>query len=251
QADMDEDLAREAITEFLKIARESVARTLGEEAADLDWQNVTEGLADQVEEARALLAPGRREYLRYRIDHGAEEYALELVQPCAVCRVDRVSPVQGLFHLGLLLAEDPAHGPTSGADAPPTAEPGPVAAAEQAEQRAASVTALARQLLAQHPDAGLTVDSTYVFGHDDGSARAELRLKASSLDGLRAIAAATGQDVAAKVSGSVPGTVFGHATVAFTVDGTDVQVRFHTGLTDDEADAWRAQQDQPADGGDA
>ncbi|MCX5601560.1 hypothetical protein OOK29_25760 [Streptomyces phaeochromogenes] len=250
-ADIDAaEQAAEAEARFLKYARGCVRKTLDEAAADLlDWQYIpADRLPDQIEEARALLTPGRLEYLRYRVNHSADAEYLDLVQPCRACDNDGISPVTSLVHLGQLLnEEDKPHDQDTDAQ-----EPGPLDAVDAAERRAAVVAALALRLLAQHPDADLTVDTVAVFGHDDGDGSAQLRLKAADLNALRLVAAAMGRNVATKVSGTHPGMVFEHGDVIFTVDGTEVQLRAHTRLPDDEAAAWLAQQDQPeaAAGGD-
>ncbi|WP_326729024.1 hypothetical protein [Streptomyces phaeochromogenes] len=237
--------AEQARTEFLGHARSSAGTNLCKDAADLDWQYVTEGLPDQMEEARALLVPGRREYLRYRIDNGPGTVAFELVQPCTACRNDRVSPVTGLFHLGQLLTEDDGPHPATGGDQ----EPGPLAAIEQASAHAARVARLARHLIAEHPDAGLAVQHVSLFGHEHGDGRAEIHFNAGGLDALRRVAAALGAEVTVRVSGGSPAFVLEHGSATGTVDDIDVELRAYSQMSDDEAAAWRAQQDQPADGG--
>lgn len=250
RADTADDLDRAAREEFLSHARSSAATNLCQDAAALDWQYVTADLPDQVEEARAILALERAEYLRYRIDNAAETAALELVQPCLVCRNDRVSPVTSLFHLGQLLnQEDEPH--DQDADDTGAQEPGPLAAVEAAERRAASVAAITRQLLADHPDAGFIADTVAVFGHEDGDGSAKLRLKADSLDALRQVAAALGLEVTDRVSGTHPSMVLRHASADYTVDDIEVELRAHERLPQDQATAWHAQQNQPADGGEA
>ncbi|MEU6513701.1 hypothetical protein [Streptomyces sp. NPDC046978] len=99
-----------ACEEFLTTARSAAERTLCEDASALDW-TYTPGdqLPDEVEQATALLEPGRPEYLRYRWDHGKEEgYGIELVRPCSACGHDRIDPVNGLLQLGRILAEGSA-----------------------------------------------------------------------------------------------------------------------------------------------
>lgn len=236
RVDTADDMASEARAEFLTHARASATTNLCQAAAALDWQYVTDNLPDHVEEARALLDPVRTEYLRYRIDNAQETAALELVQPCLACRTDRVSAVTSLFHLGQLLNEEQSH-VQEGTDASAAQEPGPLAAVEAAEQRAASVAALARRLLAQYPGAGLTVDTVAVFGHESGGNNATLRIDVNGMEALRQVAASMGRDVETRMSGTHPGMVFEHGSVKYTADGIDVDLLAYTRLSDDEAAA--------------
>jgi hypothetical protein len=240
RADTAGDLASEARAEFLKHARSSAANTLCQDAGDLDWQYVTEDLPDEVEEARALLQPGRPEYLRYRIDHSEGAVALELVQPRAA---DRISPITSLFHLGQLLTEDrpdPAHTSDGGGR-----ESSPLAAVERAEQGAAQAAAVARRLLAEYLSAGLSVARVVVFGHDDGDGSTELHLTAGDLGTLRRIADVAGAEVTARVSGTHPSMVLEHGDTTLKVDDVTVHLRAYNKLPDDQAAAWLAQQNQP------
>ncbi|WP_019060041.1 hypothetical protein [Streptomyces prunicolor] len=101
------EMFEQAREEFLVLARRCAGETLCADAGKLDWQYTpSEGLPDEVEQATALLEPGRLEYLRCRADHGKETLALELVRPCGACGVDRIDEVQSLTRLGQLLAED-------------------------------------------------------------------------------------------------------------------------------------------------
>lgn len=101
------EMFAQAREEFLALVRDSVGRALCADAEKLDWQYTpADGLPEEVEQATALLEPGRPEYLRYRADHGKDVRALELVRPCDACGVDRIDTVQNLTHLGRLLAED-------------------------------------------------------------------------------------------------------------------------------------------------
>ncbi|MFI1535482.1 hypothetical protein [Streptomyces anandii] len=109
QAYAAEDSSKEfaqAREEFLQAARSTAARTLCADAEKLAWQ-YTPGkqLPEQAEQATALLEPGRPEYLRFRVDHGAETVTFDLVRPCQACGIDRVDEVHGLVDLGRLLAE--------------------------------------------------------------------------------------------------------------------------------------------------
>lgn len=101
------EMFAQAREEFLTLVRRSVGETLCADAGTLDWQYTpSDGLPEEVEQATALLEPGRPEYLRYRADHGKEIWALELVRPCGACGTDRIDIVQSLPRLGQLLAED-------------------------------------------------------------------------------------------------------------------------------------------------
>jgi hypothetical protein len=257
EAERDAEYAAEARAELLRFARACASSTLSTDAADLDWQCTTEGLPEEVEEARAVLAAGRPEYLRYRVDHQASpdvEVSFDLVQPCLACGHDRIAKVTSLFHLGQLLHQDPRldAGPA------PHTEPGPLAAVEALEARTAGVSQLARRLIAQHPDAGLAVSHIVCIGHDDGSGSTEIHFNAASTNAVRQVAAAIDAEVTTRNS-STPapyGVVLEHASARGRLGlAVDVTVSGYTQLADDEAAAWRAQQDQAteptADGGDA
>ncbi|MGW0800318.1 hypothetical protein [Streptomyces sp. NPDC002692] len=98
------EMAKSARAEFLTLVTGSVRRSLGDAAAELVWTYTPAGeLPEQVEQATALLAAGRPEYLRYRVDHSEDKYTLELVQPCDGCGRDRIDPVHSLTDLGRLL----------------------------------------------------------------------------------------------------------------------------------------------------
>ncbi|MFI5880902.1 hypothetical protein [Streptomyces sp. NPDC051554] len=101
------EMFAQARVEFLALVRRSVAETLCADAEKLDWQYTpSEGLPEEVEQATALLEPGRPEYLRYRADHGKDTWALELVRPCDACGTERIDSVHNLTRLGQLLTED-------------------------------------------------------------------------------------------------------------------------------------------------
>lgn len=249
--DQAAEQAAQEQAQFLKYARGCAGSTLAHAAAELDWQyTAADRLPDQVEEARALLSPGRLEYLRYRMDHHTDPDAtvdLELVQPCWACGQDRISPVASLFQLGQLLAEtdDQAHG----GDEDQAQEPGPLAAVEELETHMARLTRLARRLLIEHPDAGLTVQYVSLFGHENGGGRAEVHFKADGLGALFEVAGALGAEVTVKVSSTHPSYVFEHGTARVTVGGVDVELTGYRKLPDDEAATWRAQQDQADEDG--
>lgn len=105
QDELDEWFERERES-FLTAARATARTRFGSECADqLEWTyTLLDDRPNGAEEAVAMLAPGRSEYLRYRYDHDAESASFELVQPCAACGHDRVNEVSGLAKLGELLA---------------------------------------------------------------------------------------------------------------------------------------------------
>ncbi|WP_405960559.1 hypothetical protein OG235_24505 [Streptomyces sp. NBC_00024] len=254
EAERAEEYAAAAREELLRFARACASSTLSADAADLDWQVTTEGLPKEMEEARALLVPGRPEYLRYRINHAASpdvEVSFELVQPCQACGNDRISLVTSLFHLGALLHQDPH--PADEEDQAPKEEPGPLLSVQVLEVRAVAMTGLAQRLRAEHPDAGLTVTNTSLFGHHDGDTSATLHLEATSVNAARAVAAALGTDLATRFvdHGAPYPAVLEHAKASAIVDGIDVELTAFTKLSDDEAAAWHAQQNQATEGGES
>lgn len=235
----------ESQADFLRGAAAHAVELLGSAAEGLPWISTPE-LAPHTYAATAALAPLRAHdvHLNLRLDAYTGVYSLALVRSCRSCTEQLTDQVESLTDLGRLLDDGQPHDEDGGENAADDQEPGPLAAVEQAEQRAASVAALVRRLLAQHPDGGLTVDTVAVFGQDDGAGSAQLRIKANRLDALRSIAAAMGQKVSTRVTGTHPGMVLEHGTVTFTSDDTEVQVRAYTQLPEDEAAAWLAQQNQ-------
>jgi hypothetical protein len=253
KAEREAEHATEAREELLRFARACAGSTLCADAASLDWQCITEGLPDQVEEARAFLVPGRPDYLRYRIDHEDADnvqVSFDLVRPCLACGHDRIAKVTSLFHLGQLLQQDEQH-PAAEEDQASTEEPGPLTAVQVLETRAAVMAGLARRLRAEHPDADVTVSHTVLIGHRDGDATATLNLEAADVNAARAVAAALGTDVTIKTveHGAPYPAVLEHAKASATFDGVEVELTAFTKLTDDEAAAWRAQQNQAAEAG--
>ncbi|MFJ8006167.1 hypothetical protein [Streptomyces fagopyri] len=92
--------------QFLEDARECASERLSEAAAALDWQYTpAAGLPEQMEQATALLEPGRLEYLRYRLDMSADQEFFELVRPCNGCGRNQVDPLGSLVDLGRLLTD--------------------------------------------------------------------------------------------------------------------------------------------------
>jgi hypothetical protein len=259
QAERDAEHAVEAREELLRFARACAGSTLCADAASLDWQCTTEGLPEQVEEARAVLVPGRPDYLRYRIEHDSPdcEVSFDLVRPCLACGHDRISKVTSLFHLGQLLHEAEQH-PAAEEDQAPEEKTGPLTAVQALEARTAAMSAVARRLRARHPDADVAVSHTVLISHSHGDVTATLNLTAADVDAARAVAAGLGTDLSIRtVEHAAPyPAVIEHANVSAMVDGVEVELTAYRQLTDDEATAWRAQQnqateDQAADGGES
>jgi hypothetical protein len=251
KAERAEEYAAEARDELLRLARACASSTLSTDAADLDWQYTTEGLPESLEEARAFLTAGRPEYLRYRIDHKDPDVqvSFELVQPCLACEHDRVSPVTGLFHLGQLLHQEP-HPDTHEA---PATEPGPLAAIERLHAVFTRADRVAQRLIAQHPDASLTVTNASLFGHEHGDGLAKLRFQSTSISQARQLARVLGTELTTQIKGDTGryATVIEHGHAETVIDGVEVDLSVYTHLTVDEAAAWRAQQDQATEAGDA
>jgi hypothetical protein len=244
-----EDVAAEQAEQlrdtFLSAARATASARLGSAADQLDWTYTPHGgQAKNTEQATAPLAQGRPEYLRYRYDHDAEDTSFALVQPCSACGHDRINEIPGLTRLGELLHHD--HHQADEEDQAPEEEPGPLVSVQVLEVRAVAMTGLARRLLAKHPDAGLTVTNTSLFGHHDGDSTATLHLEAADVNAARTVAAALGTDLATRIVDHGPPypAVMEHATATATVGGVQVELTAFTKLTDDEAAAWRAQQNQ-------
>lgn len=228
----------------IEIATAHALEVLGATAETLNWRHHPEGeTTDHLSAAIASLPPGRIHdgRLVYLHDVFNNTQTLALVRTCRACNDELVNDVDSLAELGALLTADQSE--AEGAD---DQEPGPLSAADAAERRAASVAALTRQILAQHPDTSLTVDTVAVFGHEDGKSSAKLRINADSLRTLRQVADAMGLSVKTRVSGTHPGLVLEHGTAAYTSDGTEVELLAYDRLSDDEAAAWLAQQNQRA-----
>jgi hypothetical protein len=240
-----DDIAEQARAAFLDWARRSATANVPEIAGDLTWRYVTKVLPDQVEEARALLAPGRLEYLRYRVDNRVETATLELVQPSAA---DRVTPVTSLVHLGKLLDEQQPRQTSKGDAGSGGQEPGPYAAVDQAVEHAERVGVLFRWLRDQYPDAGLIADTVSLFGHQTGEGSADLHLTLGGLDVLRTVAAALGAEVSVRTSGG-SGMVLELGTANCTLRDIDVQLRAVDRMPADRAAAWVEEQDRAAEAG--
>ncbi|MET7477981.1 hypothetical protein ABZT17_26945 [Streptomyces sp. NPDC005648] len=244
QAEEDGGRFQQQQDEFVESARSCAVRTLCEDAGNLDWQYTVVGLPEHIEEARALLAPGRLEYLRYRVDCTDEDrtsVGFELVRPCLACGHDQVTQVSSLFHLGRLLAESAAEHTDAGEDDPQDSA-SPLAGIHGLQARASRVTGLARHLAAQHPDAALVVQFAHVTGHQDGEGRAELRLRAASVDAAADVARTLGAHLVTDIYSTIGTYVFQRGDTTTVVDGIEVQLSAHTQLSEEEADAWRAEQ---------
>jgi hypothetical protein len=249
-----EDVAAEQAEQlrdtFLSAARATASARLGSAADQLEWTYTPHGGQQKnTEQATAQLAQGRPEYLRYQYDHDAEDTSFALVQPCTACGHDRINEIPGLTRLGELLHHD--HHPADKEDQAPKEEPGPLVSVQILEVRAIAMTGLARRLLAEHPDAGLTVTNTSLFGHHDGDSTATLHLQANDVNAARNLAATLGTDLNTRTveHGAPYPVVIEHAKTTATVDGIEVELTAFTKLTDDEAAAWRAQQHQATEAG--
>jgi hypothetical protein len=251
QADAADDHAEQQKTEFLKDARASARRTLSADAAELDWQYVPAStLPDHIEEARAILEPGRLEYLRYRMNYTNEDAPLSsfaLVRPCLACGCDRIDEVTSLFHLGQILTEtEPDH-----AEQAPASEGRAAAAVEAVYDRSRVLLGFVRRLFAAHPSAGLVLDRAVAFGFEPSSADAHLVFRAASAEAAKEIAAALGLTLEERIE---PGFDVRRLQLRVTaqreIEGIgDVRVTGTTVLTDAEANAWHAEQNDAHDQG--
>lgn len=249
QAEELADRAAEARDEFLAHADSCAHGVLSSSAEQLTWQYVTAGLPDETEEARAFLAPGRPEYLRYRVS-GIDDHqvSFDLVQPCRACGHDRITRVTSLFHLGALLHE-PQH-PAAETDQEAKEEPGSLAALDAWEARNAGVSELARRLIAEHPGTGLAFSHIVALSYHSGDGSTDLHLTAASAPAVRQVAAALGAEVTSRHTASPVqnGVVLEHVTATARLNETvNLTVLGYSQLPDDEAAAWRAQQDQAAE----
>ena len=103
--DEAEERHEKQVEEFLTAARATAKTRLGSAADELDWMYTSpDDLPDDVEEATAILAKGRMDWLRFRYDHTAESADLEYVRQCTTCSHEQADEVTGLTKLGELLA---------------------------------------------------------------------------------------------------------------------------------------------------
>ncbi|WP_405994998.1 hypothetical protein [Streptomyces sp. NBC_00986] len=124
----------------------------------------------------------------------------------------------------------------------------PIEAVEALESGAFRVGQVMRRLLAEHPDLPIRSirPSVYVSGYFDEKASVAARVDVSSgsVDGVRAWAEALGGEPVIRIIG--PDQPFEHAELVVDVDGVSVEVAGTRRLSDDETEAWRAEQDRAA-----
>ncbi|MGW4759582.1 hypothetical protein [Streptomyces chartreusis] len=124
----------------------------------------------------------------------------------------------------------------------------PLAAVEAMESAAFRLGQLARRILAEHVDAGLSVREAGIYGYEDVSASARLGLRARDLEAARAVAISLGIELAVKTN-DTQWSVFEHGHGTGEVDGFEVNISGMHHFSDEEAAAWRAEQ-PAAEGGD-
>lgn len=94
------------VENFLKAALGAAHARLGSAADELNWIYISpDDLPDDIEEATAVLAKGRMDWLRYRYDHAADRTTFELVRQCSACGSEQADEVDSLLKLGELLAK--------------------------------------------------------------------------------------------------------------------------------------------------
>lgn len=240
---------------FLRAVSQYATKVLGPTAEDLSWANASLGSEGELPyAATADIAPGRTHdlHLNARFSAAQGTFSLALVRTCRSCSDQLTDQIESLPDLGKFLNEDQAH--DQDPEATDGQEPGPLTALERMESYATRVARLARRLLTEHPDAGLTIRYAALSGHEHSEGRAELQLNATSVDAVRQVAAALGAEVTTRNSSSMRSMVLQHADAEATVDGITVELSGYNPLSDDEAAAWLAQQNQPtteaSDGGD-
>lgn len=95
----------EQVESFLTAARKTAQVRLGSAADELDWTYTSpDDLPDDMEEATALLAKGRMDWLRFRCSADGDSVTFELVKQCGECGHEQADEVTGLTRLGELLA---------------------------------------------------------------------------------------------------------------------------------------------------
>jgi hypothetical protein len=240
--------------DFLRSAADHTAKALGPAAADLSWQYTADSESpEHTFQATAPLAPGRAHDadLVFTFDAYNGTAVLAVVRTCRSCTDQLTDEIRSLADLGRILDETPH--PATEEDQAPEDKTGPLTAVEVQEARASAMAGLARRLRAQHPDADLAVSHTVLIAHSHSGATATLNLTAADVDAARAVAAGLGTDVTIRtVEHAAPyPAVIEHANVSAMVDGVEVELTAYRQLTADEATAWRAQQNQAADGGES
>lgn len=101
----DERYAKQ-VEDFLVCARATAKVRFGAEcAAELYWTYTSpDDLPEGMEEATALLAKGRMDWLRFRCSDDGDSVAFELVKQCGECGHEQADEVTSLTKLGELLA---------------------------------------------------------------------------------------------------------------------------------------------------
>lgn len=126
-------------------------------------------------------------------------------------------------------------------------------AVTQMESHAFRAGQVARRVLAEHPQ--LTVRNAtaglYASIYRDGecSSQAELTVRVDGTDAVRTWSQVLGVETESKTQETGGGHAYETADCMATVDGVIVQVTGARHLTDEETDAWRAQQATAAEGG--
>ena len=104
QDEADERYERQ-VESFLAAARKTAQVRLGSAADELEWMYTSpDDLPDDIEEATALLAKGRMDWLRLRCWDDGDSVTFELVKQCGECGHERADEVTSLMTLGELLA---------------------------------------------------------------------------------------------------------------------------------------------------
>ncbi|MER7930526.1 hypothetical protein ABTY96_46710 [Streptomyces sp. NPDC096057] len=227
--------------EFLDIARRCAKDVLGEAANDLPWRYTPWAQSPEgSEEAVAVLEPGRAHSFALHYIRTDDSVTFALAASCVGCGCRTLTPVISLQHLGQLLEE--ADGQDQHRDDDSAAEePGPLATADRLESAAGWVSALLRQIVARHPEAGLTTEFASIYGHHVGTPGGSLRLGAATAEAVMEIAPALGAEAVVTVSDGGHGAyVFRWARVSYDVGDFEVQISGSTRLSDEEEAAWRA-----------
>ncbi|MER7971118.1 DUF6195 family protein [Streptomyces sp. NPDC096080] len=244
-------------TDFLGIAHVTAENILGTDAAALlTWQYTPwDETPEDVEEAIADLAPGRLHDFALRYSYTAHhtgdgDERLELRATCTGCGCITLTTVTGLVQLGRLLADDDAHTEQTGSNG---------SAGEDDVDPLRGITALqtvtdqlaqfVRCQAVRHPKVALTVDRAGVRFFGSGPVGGEAHLSASSAEAVAEIAAALGTTADVRIVGGgahmpVP-YAFRQASADLTHGDIEVHLSGITHLTDDEAAAWLAEQNQP------
>lgn len=104
QDESDEHYQKQ-VESFLTAVRKTAQVRLGSAADELDWMYTSpDDLPDDMEEATALLAKGRMDWLRFRCSADGDSVTFELVKQCGECSHEQADEVTSLTTLGELLA---------------------------------------------------------------------------------------------------------------------------------------------------